>query len=150
MEDAKDFARAFGASLAASDGDGAVRAMVQAVLDRQRYDGAFGLWSANGEPEAWLSAYAVEFLLRARAAGATVPEPALRDAIRNLAEQMDYVSDEPARKARSCKGKATGRSGARHRFSAGSKKRSAPAELSGRARRTAVLGAESRPRGRTR
>ena len=56
-------------------------AAVASVLDRQRYDGGFGLWSANGEAEAWLSSYAVEFLLRARAAGATVPDVALAEAL---------------------------------------------------------------------
>ena len=34
--------------------------------DKQRYDGGFGLWSAQGEAETWPSAYATEFLLRAR------------------------------------------------------------------------------------
>jgi len=68
---------------------------VASVLDRQRYDGGFGLWSAGGEAEAWLSAYAVEFLLRAKASGATVPEVALGEAIKHLAEQSEYVSDRP-------------------------------------------------------
>ncbi len=51
---------------------------VDAVLDRQRYDGGFGLWSANDDAEPWLSAYATEFLLRARKAGATVGDAAWR------------------------------------------------------------------------
>ncbi len=68
---------------------------VASVLDRQRYDGGFGLWSAGGEAEAWLSAYAAEFLLRAKASGATVPEVALGEAIKHLAEQSEYVSDRP-------------------------------------------------------
>ncbi|MCC6718570.1 MAG: alpha-2-macroglobulin family protein, partial [Acetobacteraceae bacterium] len=70
-------------------------AAVAAVLDRQRYDGGFGMWSAGGEAEGWLSAYAVEFLLRARAAGATVPEVAMADALRHLAEASEYPSDKP-------------------------------------------------------
>jgi alpha-2-macroglobulin len=70
-------------------------AAVASVLDRQRYDGGFGLWSAGGEAEAWLSAYAVEFLLRARAAGATVPEVALGEAVKHLVEQSEYPSDRP-------------------------------------------------------
>jgi uncharacterized protein YfaS (alpha-2-macroglobulin family) len=67
-------------------GDHAARlqAAVQAVLDRQRFDGAFGLWSANAEAELWLTPFAVEALLRARAAGATLPEAALNDALRFL------------------------------------------------------------------
>jgi hypothetical protein len=67
-------------------GDQAARlqAAVQAILDRQRFDGAFGLWSANAEAELWLTPFAVEALLRARAAGATLPEAALNDALRFL------------------------------------------------------------------
>jgi hypothetical protein len=68
---------------------------ISSVLDRQRYDGGFGMWSAGGAPEAWLSAYAVEFLLRARAAGATVPDVALGEAIKHLVEQSEYPSDRP-------------------------------------------------------
>ena len=70
-------------------------AAVASVLDRQRYDGGFGLWSANGEAEAWLSSYAVEFLLRARAAGATVPDVALAEALKHLSEASEYYSDKP-------------------------------------------------------
>ena len=34
------------------------------LLDRQRYDGAFSLWSSGGEADPWVSAYAAEVLLR--------------------------------------------------------------------------------------
>jgi uncharacterized protein YfaS (alpha-2-macroglobulin family) len=69
--------------------------VVAQVLDKQRYDGGFGLWSAGGANEGWLSAYAVEFLLRARAAGATVPEAALDEALKNLNEQTEYPGSQP-------------------------------------------------------
>ena len=62
---------------------------VASVLDRQRYDGGFALWSANGEAEPWLSPYALEFLLRARAAGVSVPEQAITDGMKFLAEAAD-------------------------------------------------------------
>lgn len=55
---------------------------VDTVLDRQRYDGLFGLWTASDEAEPWLSAYATEFLLRARQAGATVGDAAMADALK--------------------------------------------------------------------
>jgi len=48
------------------------------MLDMQRSDGAFSLWDAYGAPEAWLSAYTLDFLTRARAAGYTVPDNAYR------------------------------------------------------------------------
>ena len=63
-----------------------LQAAVTSVLDRQRYDGGFALWSANGEAEPWLTPYATEFLIRARQAGAVVPEGALADAMKFLAE----------------------------------------------------------------
>lgn len=62
------------------------------VLDKQRFDGFFGLWSGYGQPDAWTSAYAVEFLLRARAAGSTVPDAPLEAALKALAES---VNDTP-------------------------------------------------------
>ena len=71
-------------------------AAVASVLDRQRYDGGFGLWSAAGEAEPWLSPYAVEFLLRARTAGATVPDVALNEALKHLSEASEYGGDKPA------------------------------------------------------
>jgi uncharacterized protein YfaS (alpha-2-macroglobulin family) len=71
--------------------------VVDGVLARQRFDGSFGLWSAQGEPEFWTSGYAVEALLRARAAGATVPDAALEAALVNLSERLEETSPtEPA------------------------------------------------------
>lgn len=67
---------------------------VDAILDRQRYDGAFGLWSAQGEAEQWLTAFATEVLIRARNAGATVPEGALREALRFLEEAAEDASED--------------------------------------------------------
>ncbi|HEY2616524.1 MAG TPA: alpha-2-macroglobulin, partial [Acetobacteraceae bacterium] len=65
------------------------------VLDRQRFDGGFGLWSASEEAEPWLSVYATEFLLRARDAGAAVPEQAMIDAQKFVAEAADDPGDKP-------------------------------------------------------
>ncbi|MBI1208335.1 MAG: alpha-2-macroglobulin family protein [Azospirillum sp.] len=49
------------------------QAIVQ-VLDKQRYDGAFSLWSSRGEEAPWLTAYAMEFLTRARGGHYAVPD----------------------------------------------------------------------------
>ena len=76
-----------------------LQASVSAVLDKQRYDGSFGLWRASDAPEPWLSAYATEFLLRARRAGATVPEPALASAIRFLAGMTEDPPRQPWQRA---------------------------------------------------
>jgi uncharacterized protein YfaS (alpha-2-macroglobulin family) len=74
---------------AGADRAGRLQGAVQTVLDRQRYDGGFALWSANGDAEAWLSSYALEFLLRAKQAGATVPDSATGDALKFLTEATD-------------------------------------------------------------
>jgi len=66
------------------------------VLDRQRFDGGFGLWSAYGSAQPWLSAYATDFLMRARAAGATVPDQALKDALKFVAEEADQAGSDPS------------------------------------------------------
>jgi uncharacterized protein YfaS (alpha-2-macroglobulin family) len=52
------------------------------LLDRQSSDGAFGLWRVgDGEADAWLGAYATDFLIEARAAGAPVPQQAIDKAL---------------------------------------------------------------------
>ncbi|MCX8134071.1 MAG: alpha-2-macroglobulin family protein [Roseococcus sp.] len=73
---------------------GALQRAVEAVLARQRFDGSFGLWSAQGEREAWTSAHAVEALLRARAAGAAVPQAALEAALAHLSAALDEEGPE--------------------------------------------------------
>jgi len=61
-------------AVSAETRDARVDAAVGQVLDKQRYDGAFGVWSAQGEESAWLTAYATEFLTRARTAGRSVAD----------------------------------------------------------------------------
>ena len=80
---------------AGEDRAGRLQQSVQSILDRQRYDGAFGLWSASGEAQPWLSAYAMEFLLRARKAGAAVPDTAIADGLKYLAGDTDGGGDGP-------------------------------------------------------
>lgn len=43
------------------------------ILEMQRFNGSFGLWSRSGPEEPWLTCYALDFLTRARAAGVIVP-----------------------------------------------------------------------------
>lgn len=61
---------------------------ISALADRQRFDGAFGLWSSEGNAEPWLSAYAADFLLRARHAGASVPQPVMDQALGWLTKEV--------------------------------------------------------------
>jgi hypothetical protein len=52
------------------------------LLDRQAADGAFGLWRVgDGEADAWLGAYATDFLIEAQRAGAPVPQAAVDRAL---------------------------------------------------------------------
>ena len=76
-----------------------LQSAVASVLDRQRYDGGFGLWSANGEAQTWLSAYATEFLLRAQTAGAPVPEAAVRDALKFVGDAVENAGSDPQERA---------------------------------------------------
>ena len=53
---------------------------IERLLGMQRYNGSFGLWSAEGEEEYWLTAYVTDFLLRARDQGYAVPPEPLKKA----------------------------------------------------------------------
>ncbi|WP_456299913.1 alpha-2-macroglobulin family protein, partial [Falsiroseomonas oryzae] len=72
---------------------------IASILDRQRFDGRFGFWSAEGEAQDWASLYATEALLRARAAGATVPEAALAEALRAVEDGLERNADTPEQRA---------------------------------------------------
>ncbi len=85
--------------MAGDDRAGRLQVAVASVLDRQRFDGGFALWTASGDAEPWLTPYAVDFLLRAKAAGAVVPDQALTDALKFLGEAADEEHDEPEAKA---------------------------------------------------
>jgi uncharacterized protein YfaS (alpha-2-macroglobulin family) len=73
----------------------ALQAAITRVLDLQRYDGGFGLWQSNGEAKPWLSAYAIDFLMRAREAGSALPEPAIRDGLKYLSDELDTEPRKP-------------------------------------------------------
>ena len=81
--------------LAGPDRAARLQQAVGFVLDRQRFDGGFGLWSASEEAEPWLSVYATEFLLRARDAGAAIPDQAVIDAEKFIAGAADEPGDKP-------------------------------------------------------
>ena len=78
----------------AQEDQAALGQAIASVLDRQRYDGSFGFWSAEGEAQGWASLYATEALLRARAAGAAVPEAALADALRAAEDGLEREGNQ--------------------------------------------------------
>ncbi len=84
---------------AGPDRAGRLERAVELVLDRQRFDGGFSLWSSEGEAQPWLTAYAAEFLLRAKQAGAAVPQTALDGALAWLAGEVARPPDDPAARA---------------------------------------------------
>jgi uncharacterized protein YfaS (alpha-2-macroglobulin family) len=61
---------------------------IERVVELQRSDGSFGVWSDSDEPVPWLNAYAGDFLFRAREHGRTVPDYAVNAALGWL---RDYV-----------------------------------------------------------
>jgi uncharacterized protein YfaS (alpha-2-macroglobulin family) len=65
-----------------------VQQAIQRILSVQRYDGAFGLWNPAGPPEPWLTAYALDFLGRAKAAGYLVPDTAYRQGLESLKQAL--------------------------------------------------------------
>jgi hypothetical protein len=52
------------------------------LLDRESEDGSFGLWRVgDGEADAWLGAFATDFLVEAKAQGAPAPDEAYEHAL---------------------------------------------------------------------
>src|SRR5437764_2031341 len=58
------------------------------IVEMQRADGSFGVWSDSDDTVPWLDAYATDFLMRAKEHGKAVPDYALTAAIGWL---RDYV-----------------------------------------------------------
>jgi len=64
-----------------------VQKAVNTILDRMSPDGTIGMWrEGDNSASPWLGAYASDFLLRAKAAGAAVPEEAIDRAVKALKE----------------------------------------------------------------
>lgn len=64
-----------------NDLKGEIEAAISRLTTLQRRDGSFGLWSSSGRREKWLSAYATDFLVRAKDAGFRVPEGLYRSSL---------------------------------------------------------------------
>ncbi len=63
-----------------------VQEAVYRVLDMQRPDGSFGMWSSGWDSDAdrYLQAYATDFLFQAKAKGFVVPEDSMNRALDNM------------------------------------------------------------------
>ena len=99
-----DVTKLWGAKSA--QGDAGIKDRIQKaighVLEMQRYDGGFALWDASGEVEPWLSAYAMDFLTRAKAKGFDVSDIAYANGLRWLTDfaQRQEENDSSALTAR--------------------------------------------------
>ncbi|MBV1701455.1 MAG: alpha-2-macroglobulin family protein [Hyphomicrobiales bacterium] len=68
-----------------------VNAAITRVLSRQDSTGAFGLWSAGGDKDIWLSAYVTDFLTRAKEVSDPVPPRALQSALDFLGNSVANI-----------------------------------------------------------
>ncbi len=72
-----------------------VQDAVYSVIERQRFDGGFGLWTSDSPAENWLSSYAMDFLLRAKQQGYTVPDFAIAQGLKWLNDySRNYKQDD--------------------------------------------------------
>jgi alpha-2-macroglobulin len=72
-----------------------VQDAVYSVIERQRFDGGFGLWTSDSPAENWLSSYAMDFLLRAKQQGYTVPDFAIAQGLKWLDDySRNYKQDD--------------------------------------------------------
>ncbi|WP_395458219.1 MG2 domain-containing protein [Azospirillum melinis] len=92
----RDVELALGKDRKPDDGlEARVQQAISRTLDKQRFDGAFGLWGANDEADGWLTAYAAEFLVRAKQKGEAVPDKPLTDALNWLRQRAIASASEP-------------------------------------------------------
>jgi uncharacterized protein YfaS (alpha-2-macroglobulin family) len=61
-----------------------IRLGIQRLVEKQKSNGGFGLWDSKGPEGAWLTAYAVHFLLNAADAGYEIPQTAVKRAMERL------------------------------------------------------------------
>jgi alpha-2-macroglobulin len=70
------------------------------IIELQRSDGSFGVWSDSGDTVPWLDAYATDFLIRAKEHGKNVPDLAIKTAVSWLHDytRQDHteIGDLPA------------------------------------------------------
>lgn len=73
-----------------------VQDAVYSVLDRQTFDGGFGMWSVySGPADQWLQVYSIDFLLRARDKSYVVPEAQLRRSLQWLQRYAPQMAPNP-------------------------------------------------------
>lgn len=66
-----------------------VQGALQRILEMQDAGGGFGLWGADSPSEEWLSAYAMDFIVRARQQQYLLPENAWKRGLAYLRERLN-------------------------------------------------------------
>ena len=79
--------RGCGAPIRASSTAETLDRAIGHVVELQRSDGSFGVWSDTDDTVPWLDAYATDFLIRAKEHGKNVPDYAI-NAARRLAARL--------------------------------------------------------------
>ena len=73
--------------------DQRIKDAIDRLLARQGSNGSFGLWTAGGD-DAWLDAYVVDFLTRAREKGFAVPDVLFKSSLDRVRNEV-VNADEP-------------------------------------------------------
>ncbi len=72
-----------------------VQTAIATIIDRQDAAGEFGLWHVgDGAASVWLNVYTLDFLLRAREAGYTVPDSVTANAIRWIQRNLQSTDEK--------------------------------------------------------
>ncbi|MCI5221832.1 MAG: hypothetical protein D3924_03960 [Candidatus Electrothrix sp. AR4] len=72
---------------------GRVQEAVDRILQKQLGEGSFSLWTENGDAQPWLSAYAMDFLQRAREKGYAVPDYFYKKGVQWLTDLVKRTHD---------------------------------------------------------
>ena len=73
--------------------DAQINKAIQRILNMQRTDGSFGLWSNLSKKEPWLSVYATHFLLAAKDLGYYVDDISLSRAITSITNDLNALGE---------------------------------------------------------
>ena len=68
-----------------------IDAAIQRINGMQRGDGSFGVWSNQSPENHWLTVYALDFLLQAKASGYSVPQSVLENALARIKHYVGSV-----------------------------------------------------------
>ena len=68
---------------------------VERIIQKQKDDGSFGLWTSLDSASPWVNAYVMDFLIQAKARGVNVPDFAFEQATRWLHDYVRQGPDKP-------------------------------------------------------